>query len=671
MRTKTDLPFAVREIENAWIPLSDGAHLAARIWLPANAEREPVPAILEYVPYRKNDFTALKDSTRHPYFAGHGYAGVRVDLRGSGDSDGILSDEYLKQEQDDALEVIAWLAAQPWCTGAVGMMGYSWGGFNSLQVAARRPPALKAVISVASTDDRYADDTHYIGGCVLASDLLPWASSMLAYNARPPDPRFVGERWREMWLDRLNRTPPYIEAWLSHQRRDPYWTHGSICENYNDVVCPVMAVNGWADGYPDTVLRLLANLSVPRLGIIGPWAHYYPHEGLPGPAIGFLQECLRWWDHWLIGVETGILEEPVLRVWMQASIPPSSDQTERPGRWVVERTWPSPNITMRSYALNRDTLDEAAIGEERLDYRGLQTHGLDAGTWWSWGCAGDFPADQRFEDGSSFCFTSAPVTQPMEILGFPEARLTLSVDRPNALLAVRLDDVSPTGESLLVSRGLLNLTHRESDEHPAPLEPGRRYTVSVHLKSIAHSLPAGHRWRLAISPTYWPFVWPSPEPVTLGVYTGEASCLLLPMREAGEDAGATPFGPAEGSPTAAHEVIRVPERSRVVKRDISCGHTDLVDIYGAGYRLMDNDVEYEYSNTNTYGMDEGDPLSASVHSEWSIRLRRGDWRVRIETSSRMTSDAEVFRITNQVDAYEGNTRIFSKPTEFHVPRDLV
>ncbi len=307
-RIKEDFPRSVREIENAWVPMSDGCRLSARIWLPEDAEQNPVPAILEYIPYRKDDRTAHEDSTRHPYFAGHGYAAIRVDLRGSGDSDGIMFDEYLPQEQDDALEVLTWIAAQPWCSGDVGMIGISWGGFNGLQIAARRPPELKAVISLCSTDDRYADDVHYMGGCVLASDMLSWASTMLAYNARPPDPRFVGERWREMWLERLERTPPFVEAWLSHQRRDDFWKHGSVCEDFAAIACPIFAVGGWADGYSNAILRLLAGLSIPRKGLIGPWAHNFPEQGIPGPSIGFLQECLRWWDHWLKGIDTGITD---------------------------------------------------------------------------------------------------------------------------------------------------------------------------------------------------------------------------------------------------------------------------------------------------------------------------------------------------------------------------
>ena len=215
----TSFPRPVREVGHVLIPLQDGTNLAARIWLPRDAERDPVPAILEYLPYRKRDGTYDRDALTHPYLAGHGYASIRVDIRGSGESDGLLSDEYSQQEQDDALEVIAWLAEQPWCDGAVGMMGISWGGFNALQVAARRPPALKAIISLCSTDDRYRDDVHYMGGAKLSSGFA-WASFLFGTICRPPDPALVGARWRDMWLHRLENVPLFLERWMRHQRRD-------------------------------------------------------------------------------------------------------------------------------------------------------------------------------------------------------------------------------------------------------------------------------------------------------------------------------------------------------------------------------------------------------------------------------------------------------------------
>ncbi len=279
-------PCPVREVAHTWIRLSDGTRLAARLWIPEAAEHLPVPAILEYIPYRKRDFEAVGDAVTHGYFAGHGYACVRVDLRGAGESEGVLRDEYLPLEQQDGLEVLRWIAAQPWCNGNIGMIGISWGGFNGLQIAALQPPELKAVITVCSTDDRYADDVHYMGGCLLG-DNLSWASTMFAYNACPPDPLLVGETWRDMWMERLEKSGLWLAEWLSHQRRDDYWRHGSVCEDFAAIRCPVMAVSGWADGYSNAVFRLLAGLDTPRKGLSVPGAISIPISAYPVRPSGF------------------------------------------------------------------------------------------------------------------------------------------------------------------------------------------------------------------------------------------------------------------------------------------------------------------------------------------------------------------------------------------------
>jgi len=683
LHTQTDYPHAIHVIENTWIPMSDGTRLAARIWLPETAEQQPVPAILEYIPYRKNDFTALRDSIRHPYFAGHGYACIRVDMRGSGDSDGIMYDEYLKQEQDDALEVLAWLEKQPWCTGAVGIIGKSWGGFNGLQIAARRPPQLKAVITLCSTDDRYADDVHYMGGCLLASDMLWWASIMLVYNARPPDPRFVGERWREMWLERLEKTPPFVEAWLTHQRRDAFWQHGSVCENYADITCPVFAVGGWADGYTNAIPRLLEGLSCPKLGLIGPWAHEYPEVAMPGPQIGFLQECLRWWDYWLKGRDSGIMQEPLLRAWLQESVPPQVDYVVRPGRWVTERAWPADSIQKQVYQLlvNSHQLavesgqsmlptDHSPLLTDDLIIPSVQTHGLYAGVWCPFGQPGDLASDQRIEDGLSTCFTSPPLPESQEILGFPEVTLTLSADKPNALVAVRLCDVAPNGASTLVSWGLLNLTHRTSHAEPTPLIPRERYTVTVRLNAIGYALPAGHRWRVALAPTYWPHAWPSPEAVTLTLFAGHLSLPVRPPQPTADEQ--VSFLPPEVAPLMQREVLRTDARNRTVQHDLRTGASTLTDYADEGRRrLLPDGIEFDTVGNDTYTIVEGDPLSASVRCERSIQIGRGAWQTRVDGVSTMTADASKFYVTNTLDAYEGNTRVFANTWTFTVRRDLV
>ena len=671
--TVRDFPHAVQKIDNTWISMADGCRLAASVWLPEDAEQAPVPAILEYLPYRKDDGRAVRDSTYHPYFAGHGYAGVRVDMRGTGASDGILLDEYLPQEQDDALEVLEWIADQPWCTGAVGIMGISWGGFNGLQIAARRPPQLKAIITVASTDDRYADDVHYRGGCLLASDMLEWASRMFAWNGLPPDPRLVGDRWREMWLDRLENTPPYVEAWLTHQVRDAFWVQGSVCDDYAAIECPVYAIGGWGDAYTNAVPRLLEGLPGPRKGLIGPWSHGYPHIAIPGPRIGFLQECLRWWDHWLKGIDTGIMDEPMLRLWLQDSVPPAPFYDERPGRWVAEDTWPSASIETQRYWLNDGTLDTAPGPAAQMECRGSQFAGAEAGIWCPYGDPADFPPDQRAEDGLSMTFDSPPLQEAMEIVGFPEVRLALAANQPNALLAVRLCDVAPNGSSLLVSRGLLNLTHRQSHEFPQALEPGKTYEVALRLDVCAHHLPAGHHWRVAISPTYWPWAWPSPHPVTLTLHTGAGSTLHLPVRAPKpEDADLPTFGAPEQSESIPVEISSQGSRNRLITRDVGNRSQEIRDILDGGrQRLVDTELEMYGDNEDVYRIVEDDPLSASIRCTRTTGLGRGSWQIRIETTSTMSADAGHFYVTNVMDAYEGNTRVFTSTRDIKIPRHLV
>ena len=489
-------PRPVREVENAWIPLADGTRLAARLWLPEDAAEAPVPAILEYIPYCKRDGTAARDEAMHPYFAAHGYAAVRVDLRGSGESDGLLDDEYLARELDDGLEVIAWIARQPWCGGRVGMIGKSWGGFNALQVAALRPPALACIITVDSTDDRYADDVHYMGGCLNVSNLT-WAFSMFGRNARPPDPAIVGERWREMWRTRLENNRPWVVDWLRHQRRDAYWQHGSVCQDYGAIVCPVYAIGGWADAYSNAVPRLIAGQTCPRKALIGPWGHQYPHQGSPGPAIGFLQEALRWWDHWLNDRDSGIMDEPVVRVWMQDYGPPRTFQSTRPGRWITAAGWPPESVDAEAYALNPRGLHREAAPRQDLTLASPQTLGAGCISWINSGAQGalEEPSDQREDDAQSLAFDSAPLEDAIEILGAPVVELDLTADRPNALVCARLCEVAPNGASTRVSYGLLNLTHRDGHADPTPLRPGETLRARVRLNDIAHRFSAGHRIR--------------------------------------------------------------------------------------------------------------------------------------------------------------------------------
>jgi uncharacterized protein len=664
-------PRAIHRLDPVWIPLKDGTRLAARVWLPVDADSSPVPAIVEYLPYRRRDFTAERDALTHPYVAGRGYACVRVDVRGSGDSDGVLTDEYLPLEQEDAVEVIAWLAAQPWCTGAVGMIGHSWGGFNALQVAARRPPALRAIITSCSTDDRYADDIHAMGGCLLL-DNLRWASTMFAHNSRPPDPAVVGPRWRDMWHERLRGSGLWIDTWLRHQRRDAYWKQGSVCEDFDAIRCPVYAVSGWLDAYTNAVPRLMGGLTVPRRGLIGQWAHRYPHMALPGPAVGFLQLALEWWDTWLKGRAVGSVTEPMLRLWMQDSVPPAAHYTTLPGRWVAERAWPSPRIRPQRYGLHRARLALEGGPEVPLTLRSPQTLGVYAGRWCPYQLTPDLPLDQRLEDGGALTFDTDPLPEQLEILGAPVVELDLVADRPVALVAARLADVGPDGAARRVSYGLLNLTHRESHEHPTPLEPGRRYRVRLQLNDVGQTFPAGHRIRLALSTAYWPIAWPSPEPVTLTVHAG-ASTLTLPVRppDPADDA-LPPLPPVETAPPLPVTALEQAHTERVVHHDAATGEVTLDWVQdSARHRYDDIDLTVHTVAADRFTIRPDDPLSARAEIAWTVRLSRGDWGVETRTRTVLTATRDTFELEATLDALEGDVPVHQQRWTRSIPRDLV
>ena len=668
---------SIEEIENLWIPMPDGVRLAARIWKPKGADSDPVPAILEFIPYRKRDFMRSRDEPMHRYFAMRGYASVRVDLRGSGDSDGLLHDEYSPAEHEDALAIIDWLAAQPWCSGAVGMTGISWGGFNALQVAAHGPPALKAIITLCAADDRYGDDAHYRGGCLL-NENMQWGSILTLYNALPPDPEIVGERWRDIWRARIEAVEPFPAVWMRHPWRDAYWKHGSVNEDYAAIKCPVYAIGGWADGYTNAVSRLLANLEAPCKGLIGPWAHNFPHDARPGPEIGYLQEAVRWWDHWLKGIDTGIMDEPAMRVWMQDSVPPQPQYDERPGRWVAEENWPSARIEAKRLFLTWGYLSETPGEVYEVSFSSPQTLGMRAGEWCGFGADGEAPRDQRSDDGGSLVFDSDALKAPLELLGTPTLNVKIKSNRPVAFLIARLCDVSPEGASSRISYGILNLCHRDSHEFPEPLEPGRWYDVSIRLDDLAHALPAGHHLRLGLSTAYWPMIWPTPEPVALGLEIGTGS-LDLPVRPPRpEDANLRPFEEPVSAPGVQHKKLRHLPMRRSVEIDLASNET-VYTLYGDGgefggaalARIEEIGLDIGYTLMKRYRIMEDDPLSAQTELVQKAQLKRDDWSVRLECRMRMSSTAEAFQFSGELEALEAGQPFAHRDWVLAIPRKLL
>jgi uncharacterized protein len=534
---------------------------------------------------------------------------------------------------------------------------------------------LKAIITTFSTDNRYTDDIHYMGGCLL-NDNLWWGSIMLAYQSRPLDPLIVGESWRARWLERLETLPFFPGLWLEHQRYDAYWKHGSVCEDFAAIECPVLAVGGWTDAYTNAVPRLLAGLKVPRLGIIGPWGHLYPHDGVPGPAIGYLQEAVRWWDTWLKDRDTGMLEEPMLRAYLEDPVPPDGTRTFTPGRWVGERTWPSPDIQpLRLHLHAGGGLGEAHPADAVLTIRSPQSHGKAAGEWMGVGCPGEQPTDQRLDDGGALVFDSTILDHELEILGAPVLHLRIAADAPVAQLAVRLCDLGPDGAVTRTSYQVLNLTHRDSHEHPSALEPGRYYDVAVTLNACGHRFLPGHRLRLAIASAYWPIVWPAPSAATLSIRARE-SALELPVRR-GSDARAVSFAPPAHGPRTPVAVVDPGSVRRYTTQDHVTGETTYVTegiggVFGEGILRFDAvDVTIAHSLKRELTIRDDQPLSARYRLTQSYEMGREGWRTRIDTRAEMHSDAGRFHLTATLTARLNGEQVAARQWELAVPRDLV
>ena len=670
MHIRTSFPYDTTH-EDLWIPLPDGTLLYARVWRPLTDE--PVPALLEYLPYRLSDWTAPRDHQRHPWYAGHGYASVRVDIRGHGNSEGMPTDEYSATELADGVEVVNWLAAQPWCDGKVGMFGISWGGFNSLQIAALAPEPLKAIVTVCSTDDRYDNDVHYMGGSVLAVDMHAWAATMLAFVSRPPDPLYVGPVWREMWIKRLEAAvEPFLHTWLAHQTRDEYWRHGSVCEDYGAIDAAVLAVGGWHDPYRDTVLRLVEHLPADRVrGLIGPWSHQYPDRGLPpGPAIGFLQETLRWWDHWLKGIDSGAMREPLLRAYVSDSHPPATVYGTLPGRWVGEPAWPSPNVRAVSYGFRDSAVSHSTAA---VPVRSPQHTGVDAGRFFPFGNDADLPPDQRDEDGRSVCFDFV-VGEETWVLGRPRVRLRVTSEVPSGQIAVRLCDMAPDGSSTLVTRGVLNLSARQGRDRAVPWTPGVTEYVEFELNGIGHVFPPGHRIRLAVSSTYWPWIWPQPDSAAGFTLHPEGSSLELPVRARALAETAITFEePEQAEPLGVNSPITLdePRPERLVVRDVAKGEWRLeVDPRYGGTRVYPDGLEFTEDALETYTIHEADPLSARTRSDWFVRLHRPElaWDATVRTRSEISCTGKDFIASNEVICTDGGEVAFHRTWEQRIPR---
>jgi predicted acyl esterase len=620
---------------DAWIPMRDGVFLSVTLYVP-NSAHGPQPCILEALPYRKDDMTS---SYRPEYVRlrdEHAYAVARLDVRGTGSSGGRATDEYPAAEQLDLAEVIAWIATQEWCDGNVGMYGTSYSGFNSLQMACERPANLKAVIAIYATDDRHTDDVHYMGGLRRWIDLVDYCHYMTPMNALPPVPAVFGATWREEWKARIAEHEPWIMTWFENQRDNAYWRHGSVRPAYDRIEIPTMIVAGWADGYRNNTFRTMERLGengVPRRLLAGPWSHAATSSALPGPRIDLVPEMVTWWDRWLRGVENGIDEQPEAVWYVREFTAPEPDLDVVAGEWRAD-SWPSPR---------------SSVLEIPLAARAPYAVKPDVGTaaWIS--CAGHLPygqsLDQRHDDADSLTWDVDPsvfgTDGTFEIAGNARVVLSVSADQPVATVSVKLQDVAPDGTSVLVSRGVLNLTRRGGMALVEPLVPGTAYDVEVEIEAAAYRWLPDHVLRLAVAGADWPNTAAPPLPVTLTVHGGT---LVLPAY----DAAGSPLPPAftpgdETSSESDHGVVWRVERD-VLARRTTCvidhgsaydaPYGAVVEHYGGRVSVSSRTFEQTAASDVSFRLSfsddgSGDPVTVTTRSVLEVHAGERTYDVRI------------------------------------------
>jgi predicted acyl esterase len=624
-----------------WIPLADGARLATRLWLP---DKLPAAALLEALPYRMDDLTASYSSEYERLCQEGGLVVARVDLRGTGSSEGIAVDEYPPQEQADLAEVVEWLSSQSWCNGRVGMYGTSYSGFSSIQMAIERPPALGAICAIYATDDRYTDDVHYTGGALRALDLVDYVLYMAALVVLPPVPSLAGEGWREQWLRRIESCEPWLLRWLEEQHDGPYWRHGSLRPAYDRISCPTMIVAGWADGYRNNTFRTFEALRCPKQLLVGPWSHMSTAASLPGPHIDLVPELVRWFRRWLCDDENGVEHDPPIRVFARRSTRPEPDLAEMRGSWRFEPGWPLER------ARTRVLRPDATSGIRELEIRG------DTGTsaWIS--CAGRLPwgqpTDQREDDARSLVYEWGPLETELEILGYPSLELAIVSSVPVAFLSAKLCDVFPDGTSALVTRGLLNLAHRESSTSPEPLAPGTPNMVTLELEATSWAFEAGHRIRVSLAGADWPNVWPPPAAGTLG-FDGQRLALSLPVIEGAPPVSAEPeLSTSRGEdPHAAEPSGEQPAVVWRVERDVLARETRALISHGARYE-GELGARVEESYEGEVGVSTKDPGEAWARATSRYVIRWPEADCATEARLDLRSDAESYHVVVDVIAEE-------------------
>ena len=600
--------------------MKDGVRLAARLWLPDGAMTAPVAALLEYIPYRKADMVRARDERNHPYFAAHGYACLRVDMRGSGDSEGVMSDMYAADELADARQVINWIAAQPWCSGRVGMFGTSWGGTAALQANVNAPDALKAVIAVCATHDRYEDDIHHMGGCLL-TDTFEWGATLPAILAAPPTPN-VGPDWEILWQKRLDALSFPLEDWVREEARGEYWRNGSVIHRADELSRPILAIGGWSDRYSNSVLSLLSARPDLVWGVVGPWGHHFPDQGHPGPSIGFQDLALAWWGYWL-GDSPKVPDWPRCRVWIRDFDTPADAIDIRNGRWAA---LPRPEECTSNDALKLGSEAFATESCDGLVPFDLRVGGASGDTGY-FGRYGGLPLDQGVDDTLSLTFETPPLDQDRILYG--SALLSVQTKSQTGQIVARLNDVTPEGASALVVRTVRNLALDADLDLPQSTEASACRELEIAFPTTAYRFSKGHRIRLSLSSSYWPLIWPQ---ATKQEARLEAGQLVLPLLG---EAPRRPDADFAGDPDLpihkTFETICAPRILRFSEQEHNGLRVEGWRQPRTATRYNETDTIYGFETSATYRIIAPDPLSAEAEFEHSSEFDRPDGIARVKS----------------------------------------
>ena len=648
-------------IETSWLTMKDGVRLSVTFFKPVPRNPgEKFPVLFEFLPYRKEDSFYLRDYPLYAYFVRRGFIMAKVDIRGTGSSEGAVPPrEYSERELDDAVDIIDQLSKMPESNGRVGMWGISWGGFNAIQVAMRQPPALKAILALDASDDLFHDDVHYIDG---AYHVDAYELSIDHDNGLPrsPDYKLDGAYFR----DRFNAYPWFL-TYLKQQTDGDFWRKNSLRWQYDKIRIPTYLIGGLLDGYRDSVPRMLEQMKVPVKGVIGPWTHAWPDDGLPGPNYEWRHEAVRWWDYWLKDRNTGVLDDPRFVLFVREGHGPDADLQMTPGHWVCT-DWPIPEMEWRSFFPDKDNhlqLRPGSTGELALGY--VASYGLTTGFWW-----GEPTGDMRPDDAGSLVFDSPKVEEPFEVVGFPRVKLRVSADAPLAHWIVRLEDVQPDGTVSLVTGALINGSQRDSRLDPQPLKPGEIYDIAFELHFTTWTFKPGHRVRLAVSNALFPMIWPTPHPMTTKLAVGgEFTQLEMPILPPGKrrTPDFKPPEPHEQRPDARYlDLESWPHGFYEQKRDIWTSNFSVewkgskdYEIQGRKYFTYERD----YHETNDLN-----PAESYYQGEAGARIELEDCIIELHTMIDLKSDENTFQVIFMREIHENGTLVRRREWKEDIPR---